>query len=158
MSGVNEAEQRAAVVAAARAWVGTPYHMNAKLRGIGVDCGQLLIGVFRDAGLTPDFDTGHSPPDFHLNRREERYLDFVRRHLTEFEGPPDAGDVMMFHYGLSYSHGGIVVAAAPLTIVHALMRARRVIEDQLTRHSEVLADRPPGRPPPRYFTLWPSRP
>ena len=152
---MTEQEERAAVVAAARAWVGTPYHMNARVRGAGVDCGQLLIGVFADAGLVASFDTGHSPQDFHLNRREERYLDFIRPHLTEFAGPPLAGDVIMFHYGHSYSHGAVVIKAEPLTVVHAFMRARQVIEEKLTRHSEVMADFP-GRKPPLYFTRWPK--
>ena len=152
----TEIEQRAAVVAAARAWKNTPYHMNAKIRGVGVDCGQRLICAFRDAGLTPDIITGHGLPDFHLNRKEERYMDFVRRYLTEIAGPPEAGDVMLFHYGHSYSHGGIVVEAEPLTIVHALIRARKVIEQQLTKYSQVMANKPPGRPPPKIFTLWPK--
>lgn len=150
---MSEALERAAVVAAARAWIATPYHMNARIRGVGVDCGQLLIAVFVDAGLVEAFETGHSPIDFHLNRREERYLEFVTPHLTEFPGPPQPGDVVMFNYGHSYSHGAIVTASEPLTVVHALIRVGEVVEERLTRNSEVMAERP-GRKPPRYFTRW----
>jgi hypothetical protein len=32
-----------------------------------------------------------------------------------------------------------------------------VIEEKLTKNSEVLADIPPGRPPPLYFTFWPRK-
>ena len=152
---MTEQEERARVVAAARAWIGTPYHMNARIRGVGVDCGQVIIAAFADAGLVEPFDTGHSPIDFHLNRREERYVEFVTRHLTEFPGPPAPGDVIMFHFGHSYSHGAIVVASEPLTVVHAMIRVGEVIEERLTRHSEVMADRP-GRKPPRFFTRWPA--
>jgi len=36
------------VIAAARAWLGTPYHDQASLRGVGCDCLGLARGVWRD--------------------------------------------------------------------------------------------------------------
>ena len=36
---------RTDVVAAAREWLGTPFHHQARLRGVGVDCVGLVIGV-----------------------------------------------------------------------------------------------------------------
>ena len=36
------------VIAAARAWLGTPYHDKASLRGVGCDCLGLARGVWRD--------------------------------------------------------------------------------------------------------------
>lgn len=38
------------VVRTARTWLGTPHVNGAKVKGIGVDCGQLLIGVAEDCG------------------------------------------------------------------------------------------------------------
>ena len=32
-------------------WLGTPYHHNAKIRGVGVDCARFVIGACEDAGL-----------------------------------------------------------------------------------------------------------
>ena len=37
-----------AVMAAARRWLGTPYHDQASLRGVGCDCLGLARGVWRD--------------------------------------------------------------------------------------------------------------
>ena len=37
-----------AVIAAARSWLGTPYHDQASLRGVGCDCLGLARGVWRD--------------------------------------------------------------------------------------------------------------
>ena len=37
-----------AVIAAARGWLGTPYHDQASLRGVGCDCLGLARGVWRD--------------------------------------------------------------------------------------------------------------
>ena len=42
---------RDAIVAAARAWIGTPYRHQAALRGVGCDCLGLLRGVWRDVLL-----------------------------------------------------------------------------------------------------------
>ena len=36
------------VVAVARSWLGTPYHDQASLRGVGCDCLGLARGVWRD--------------------------------------------------------------------------------------------------------------
>ena len=36
------------VIAAARDWLGTPYHNQASLRGVGCDCLGLVRGIWRD--------------------------------------------------------------------------------------------------------------
>ena len=38
----------ARIVKAARRWIGTPYHDQASVRGVGCDCLGLLRGVWRD--------------------------------------------------------------------------------------------------------------
>ena len=35
------------VVRMARTWLGTPYHHQGRVKGAGVDCGGLVIGVAR---------------------------------------------------------------------------------------------------------------
>ena len=48
-----------AVIATARRWLGTPYHDQASLRGVGCDCLGLARGVWRDlVGAEPQ----HIPP------------------------------------------------------------------------------------------------
>ena len=44
---MNEADPDA-VIAVARRWLGTPYHDQASLRGVGCDCLGLARGVWRD--------------------------------------------------------------------------------------------------------------
>ena len=149
-----ETEQRARVIAEARKWLFTPYHPGAAVLGAGVDCGQLLVRAFVDSGLVPAFDTGAYPQDWHLHRSEERYLGFVAERLTQIAGPAAPGDVIVFHYGRCYSHGAIVTAAEPLTVVHAFISAGMVIEEPLRPGCELLAEKP-GRKPPLVFTLWP---
>ena len=38
----------AAIVGAARGWIGTPYRHQASLKGVGCDCLGLLRGVWRE--------------------------------------------------------------------------------------------------------------
>lgn len=144
-----ETEERAAVVAEARRWIGTPYHNCADLHGIGVDCGMLIVRVFVDTGLCAPFDPRPYPPDWHLHRSDERYLGFVFDRCAEVE-EPRAGDILVFRYGRCYSHGGIVTTASPLTIVHAFWPAGIVIEEELGRNAQ-LADRARHR---RAFSYW----
>ena len=42
---------KAEIVAKAREYVGTPFHHQARMKGVGVDCVGLLFGVGRDLGL-----------------------------------------------------------------------------------------------------------
>ena len=58
----------ARVIAIARSWLGTPYHDQASLRGVGCDCLGLARGVWREA-VGPEvsvlagvgsYDTAHS--------------------------------------------------------------------------------------------------
>lgn len=136
----------ARAVDAARAWIGTPYHPCADVRGVGVDCGMLLVRVFVDAGLTPPFDPRPYAPDWHLHRDEERYLGFVRDHCRQVEEPAP-GDIVVFRYGRCFAHGGIVTGNAPLTLVHAFSPAGCVIEEALAANC-ILAER---RRAPRFF-------
>ena len=145
----NESAQRAAVVAAARSWIGTPYHNCADVKGVGVDCGMLLVRVFVDSGLCPPFDPRPYPVDWHLHRSDERYLDFIFARAHEVDRP-QPGDVMVLRYGRCHSHGGVVTAVSPLTLVHAYYPARRVVEEEVARNA-VLAD--PARRP-RFFNPW----
>ena len=55
---MTEHEQRQAVVAEALTWLGTPYHHRARVKGAGVDCGQLLAAVFEGAGVLRHVDPG----------------------------------------------------------------------------------------------------
>ena len=90
--------ERAAIVAAAREWIGTPYHHMADVKGAGCDCAMLLVRVFCDIGLVEPFDPRPYVKDWHLHRGEERYLDFLLAHAREVASPLP-GDVILFKYG-----------------------------------------------------------
>ena len=139
LSRDRERRERAAVVAAARSWIGTPYHHAADVKGVGVDCGMILVRVFCDLGLVEPFDPRPYTRDWMLHRDDERYLAFLLARAHEVERP-DAGDVILFRFGRCFAHGGIVATSKPLTIVHAFAPARVVLEEEVHRNAE-LAER-----------------
>ena len=104
---MTELEQRAAVVAEARRWIGTPYHHQADVLGAGVDCGMLLVRVYVDCGLVPAFDPRPYPVQWHLHRSDERYLGFLIARGIEVEAP-EPGDIVVWRIGRAYAHGGVV--------------------------------------------------
>ena len=40
--------ERETIVAAARGWLGTPYHPQASVKGVGCDCLGLIFGLWRE--------------------------------------------------------------------------------------------------------------
>ena len=93
-------DQRAAVVAAARGWLQTPFHHGACVRGVGVDCLQLLIGVYGGLGLIPAIDPGPYPWDWHMHKDEERYLNGVAQVSGECFGFGRQGGVRCMTHDL----------------------------------------------------------
>ena len=139
---------RADVVAAARGWLDTPFHHQARLKGVGVDCAGLVIGVARELGLVaPDFDVSgyaRQPDGVSLIGWCDQYMARVPQDQMQ---PGDvivvAFDVDPQHLGIlgDYRHGG-------LSIIQSLgVTARRVVETRLMFSSAmryVAAYRLPG--------------
>jgi len=132
----SEAVARAAVVAAARSWIGTPYHHAADVKGAGVDCAMLLVRVYCDLGLVEPFDPRPYTRDWMLHRDDERYIGFLLARAREVQAPR-VGDVILFRFGRCFSHGGIISGADPLTIIHAFAPARIVLEEEVMRSAEL---------------------
>jgi cell wall-associated NlpC family hydrolase len=127
---------RNAIVAEARSWIATPYHNCADIKGVGVDCGMLLVRVYVDLKLVPPFDPRPYTHDWHLHRGEERYLEALLKRAARIDKPLP-GDVMLFRVGRCYSHGGIVTRGDPLTIVHASFPARIVLEETVLQNAQM---------------------
>jgi NlpC/P60 family putative phage cell wall peptidase len=111
--------QRAAIVAEARTWLGTPYHHRAALKGVGADCAMFPLAVYKAVGLVPeDVAVDDYPMDWAFHRNEERYLAMVERFGHEIGrdrlGP---GDFVVWRFGRTFSHGAIVIE--PPRVIHA---------------------------------------
>jgi len=116
--------RRAAIVAEAVSWIGTPFHHAARIKGAGVDCLMLLAEIYERAGVVGHVEPPFYVPDWHLHRDAERYLDGLARHATEIAGPPRPGDIALFRFGRTFSHGAVVIEWPRL--VHAYWAARMV--------------------------------
>ena len=104
---------RAAIVAEARRWLGTPYHHQASALGAGADCIGLVRGVYRALlGREPAQVPGYGR-DWAEATGAETLLDAARRHLVEIDPATiRAGDILLFRWRphLPAKHAGITGA------------------------------------------------
>lgn len=114
---MNEAQQRSAVVAEALTWLKTPYHHHARIKGVAVDCAQILCAVFEACGLVPPIDTGHYPREWHLHRSEELYIGWLAKVGAHRVQTPAPADIALYQFGRCFSHGGIVIE--PGLVLHS---------------------------------------
>jgi len=101
--------RRVAVVNEAETWLRTPYHHMGRIKGGGTDCLMLLAEVYEAAGIIPHLELPFYPPDWHLHRGIERYLEGLLCYAPEVKSPPQPGDAVLFKFGRCFSHGAIVV-------------------------------------------------
>ncbi len=99
---------RAAVVTQAKSWLQTPYHHMGRVKGSGIDCLMLLAEVYEAAGVIPHVEVPFYPPDWHLHRGVERYLEGLMHYAQEIAMPPGPGDAVLFKFGRCFAHGAIV--------------------------------------------------
>lgn len=137
-----ERTQRHQVAAEAMTWLNTPYHHHARVKGVGVDCAQLLCAVFEACQLVEPIQPGYYPIDWHLHRGEELFSAWAQRYATLCDRgqPLQVGDVLLFQFGRTYSHGSIVVATDPEPLViHSYLRLGvclgRLSEQPLAGHN-----------------------
>lgn len=110
---------RAAVVAEALSWVGTPFHDCAGVKGEGCDCAHLLIRCYAAVGLIPQEQDPAYSPQWFQHRDEPRFLQGLEAHGGRRIDPAAAlpGDVLMYTFGRHAAHAAIIVDAT--SIVHA---------------------------------------
>jgi NlpC/P60 family putative phage cell wall peptidase len=105
----------------ARAWIGTPYHHQACVKGVGADCLGLIRGIWRelygsDAEMPPAYSR-----DWGEAAGEETLLAAAERHLIAIPiAETRAGDVLLFRLraGAMAKHAGLLSSAT--TMIHAM--------------------------------------
>lgn len=113
------------IIAEALTWVGTPYHDNACMKGVGADCARLLEGVAKGVGLIPqDWQSPLYHPNAYLHKPDNVLLMTILSlggvQIPAWDALP--GDILLFQMPgtLAYGHAGILIADR--RFVHAIER------------------------------------
>lgn len=137
--------QRLAVVDEALSWLNTPYHPYGRIKDAGVDCVMLLAEVYERAGLIPHIDPEHYSVQAGLHSDDE----VLERMVLAYGEPVDLwqpGDCVLFRFGRSYSHGGIMISQT--RFVHAMAMVGLVSFTDLTDAEVIDRKR-------RFYTIGP---
>lgn len=103
---------RAAILAAAAGWLGTPYRHQGSRRGVGCDCLGLVRGVWREVYGTEPEQAGPYAPDWAECGDEDRLLAAAKRHCAPVDAErKQAGDLILFRWrpGHVAKHVGILL-------------------------------------------------
>lgn len=128
-------ERGDAIVAAARAWIGTPYVHQASCRGAGADCLGLVRGIWREVVGGEPMTLPAYTPDWSEASGEETLLagaEALMHPLTAGEGGP--GDVIVFRmrHGAIAKHLGLLARTGDSpSFIHAYS-GHGVVESPLT--------------------------
>lgn len=128
-----------------------------RLKKAGVDCLTLLAEVYQEAGLVDPIKIPYYPPDWHLHRDAERYMEGLLTYTRELDPVklPEPGDVVLWRFGRCFSHGAIVVQW-PM-VIHAYLN--RVVSYENVEQAtwlNVIGEQVEGRGQPRpvkFFSL-----
>lgn len=130
---MTDAVTRDQVVAAARAFIGTPWKHQGRRRGVGVDCIGLIGGVASALAL-PGADEWATDQSLHCYGRTPvaaMLLDACDRFLRRVRlADVQPADVLVMGFQNGPQHFAIVSRLAPTYIVHAYAQRRAVIETQ----------------------------
>lgn len=134
---------REELTAEAVTWERTPYHRNAKVKGVGCDCATLIFCPFRACGIVPDEQIGVFADDWAANAKEEIYMLRILRHAYKVaEGisyrtfNPEPGNIVLTKTSESlhaYDHGGIVIKW-PMVLHSAPCAPGYVTQVDATKH------------------------
>lgn len=122
----------ARVVGTARGWLGTPYHDQASLKGVGCDCLGLARGVWRELVGPEPFPIPPYSRDWGETGAREVLADGARRMMVEID-PVEAGPGALLLFRMASQavakHVGILTAGD--RFIHSYDRLG-VIEQALT--------------------------
>lgn len=123
---------RAAIVAEARSWLGTPYRHQTSIKGLGADCIGLIGGVPRNLGMPSGLAWANDPAmkGYSATPNEGPLMAAVSKYLVPIERAAP-GDILLMRWEDDPGHFAIVSQLAPLMIVHAFSSARKVSEHNI---------------------------
>jgi NlpC/P60 family putative phage cell wall peptidase len=120
------------VVAAARRWLGTPYHDQASVQGVGCDCLGLARGVWREVVGSEPFPIPPYSRDWGETGPVEVLAIGARTTMIEIaSAEAGPGALLLFRMRPSAIAKHVGIVTAPDRFIHAYERLG-VIEEPLT--------------------------
>lgn len=112
---------RAEILVEAREWIGTPFHHQGRIKGVGVDCVGLIYGVGQKFGLIDSDYTeyGREPHKNTLEREAVLRVDW----LGDIE--PQPADILLMRFLREPQHVAIFTGR---NIIHAYSGIGKVVE------------------------------
>ena len=113
------------IVAEARTWLGTPFMHQARLKGVGVDCAGVPVGIARELGLPYADVQGYArvPSRGQFRNTMASCLDVIP--LAEVQ----PGDLMSFAFIGEEQHVAVVSQINPIRLIHAWERIGCCVEN-----------------------------
>jgi NlpC/P60 family putative phage cell wall peptidase len=108
----------AAVIAAAREWIGTPHHHQASVKGVGADCVGFLKGVALETGLVTPELASTWPTDYSMQPSggQLRRLCSGVLCLVPFDSRAPA-DIVLLRFALEPQHLAMLTQVSPVDYV-----------------------------------------
>jgi NlpC/P60 family putative phage cell wall peptidase len=108
------------IVAIARNWIGTPFHHQASLKGVGCDCLGLLRGIWREVY---EQEAPTAPPYVGDWARSAK-RDILKEALNEYLHPLEQiemqrGHVLLFRWRAHWAASHIGIVTTPESMIHA---------------------------------------
>lgn len=103
-------------------WIKTPFARCSCVKGSGVDCGQIIKGVYQEAGFCVEGDGIPLPETYSIqvwqHKDDTSYIDTILKYMREVpESEVKKGDVVLYKMGRGWAHAAIVIHW-PEFIVH----------------------------------------
>jgi cell wall-associated NlpC family hydrolase len=113
------------IVECARSYLGTPFHHQGRVKGVGIDCAGVPIGITHDLGFS-DWDTANYGmlPNGNMMRQ---VLDEQMESIPVVEAT--TGDLLLFGWSEDPQHVGIITK--PGYILHTHARVGKVVEHRM---------------------------
>lgn len=107
------------IVTLAKTWVGTPYHHQASVRGVGCDCLGLIRGIWRELyGAEPEQTPSYSPSWGDVSS-DAPLLAAAQRNFIDTNGDMTPGNLLILYVKNARSPKHCAILSGPDTMIHA---------------------------------------